>query len=67
MRPSIRLLLLLATLSTACAEHRVALIIANTAYKDQPVAEPQTLRVRGALETRGFRCEVLENIAFYEA
>ena len=63
MRPSIRLLLLLAILSTACAEHRVALIIANTAYKDQPVAEPQTLRVREALETRGFRCEVLENIA----
>jgi formylglycine-generating enzyme required for sulfatase activity len=50
-------------LAPARAEHRVALLIGNTKYKDQEEQPWQLDKVIQAFEARGFRCQVVENLA----
>lgn len=59
------LLLVLGSTTHTMAEHRVALLIANTEYKDgeTPNNAPDMRVVTRALEKLGFRCTVAENLA----
>lgn len=57
-------LLLLSATATVRAEHRVALLIGNSAYNDVALASPsQNVRkVQTALEKYGFACRIVENL-----
>lgn len=46
----------------AKAEHRVALLIENSKYKDQEEQAPKLASIKRALEQYGFQCRVLENL-----
>jgi len=49
--------------ATARAEHRVALIISNTKYKNLEEDHSAVTKVQQAFEAQGFRCQVIENLA----
>lgn len=62
-RISIFGLLVFCVASAVRAEYRVALLIGNRDYKDQPAAAGQDLQtVARGLEKYGFRCQVVEDV-----
>ncbi len=48
--------------ATASAEHRVALLIANSKYKGNQKQPPKLNSIKRAIEQFGFQCRVLENL-----
>lgn len=62
--PTLCLLVALGLSQTLLAEHRVALLISNSDYKNQEKDSLEDIReVRNQLVQIGFRCQIIENVA----
>lgn len=54
---------LLFSATSTHAEHRVALLVINTDYKDQPKQVSRLDAVQQVFEQHGFRCQVVQNLS----